>query len=93
MEIKHSLEGTKGVFFVQTDEQILAEMTYSKLNDRMIIIDHTDVSDQLRGQGVGKAMVYQAVAMARKENFKILPLCPFAKSVFQKEPEIQDVLK
>ena len=68
-------------------------MTYSKMNDQLFIIDHTEVSDTLRGQGVGKAMVMQAVEMAREQNTKILPLCPFAKSVFDRVAEIRDVLK
>jgi hypothetical protein len=68
-------------------------MTYSKAGDNMIIIDHTDVSDNLRGQGAGKQLVMKAVEYARSNNIKILPLCPFAKSVFDKTPEIGDVLK
>jgi predicted GNAT family acetyltransferase len=58
----------------------------------MIIIDHTDVSDALRGKGAGKQLVSAAVDYARKNNIKILPLCPFAKSVFEKVKEFQDVL-
>lgn len=92
-KIQHQLNGKKGAFFVEKEGERLAEMTYSQMNDQLIIIDHTEVSDVLRGQGVGKAMVMQAVEMARENNTKILPLCPFAKSVFQKVEEIQDVLK
>ena len=33
------------------------------------------------------------VEKARKEDFKILPLCPFAKSLFNKLDDIKDVLK
>ncbi|MEM1218900.1 MAG: GNAT family N-acetyltransferase [Bacteroidota bacterium] len=91
--IQHELNGKKGAFFVEKEGNRLAEMTYSKINDQLIIIDHTEVSDALRGQGVGRAMVQQSVEMARDQNIKILPLCPFAKSVFQKVEEIRDVLK
>jgi predicted GNAT family acetyltransferase len=34
----------------------------------------------------------EAVQYARENNLKILPLCPFAKSVFDKTEEIQDLL-
>ncbi|MBX2843328.1 MAG: N-acetyltransferase [Flammeovirgaceae bacterium] len=92
MEIIHEKEGQKGRFLIKPDLENLAKMTYSKAGTRMIIIDHTEVSDSLKGQGVGKKLVYEAVQWARKNNIKIIPLCPFAKSVFQKEKEIRDVL-
>jgi predicted GNAT family acetyltransferase len=93
MEIKIQLEesSTKGSFFVSEKNKRLAEMTFSKSVGR-IIIDHTDVSDALRGKNVGKQLVAAAVEYARKNNIKILPLCPFAKSVFNKVVEFQDVL-
>lgn len=57
-----------------------------------MIIDHTEVADALRGKNAGKQMVAAAVEHARKNNLKILPLCPFAKAVFNKTPDFQDVL-
>jgi len=67
-------------------------MTYSKAGDTKIIIDHTEVDDSLRGQGAGKTMVMEAVKFAREHEIKILPLCPFAKSVFDKNQDIRDVV-
>lgn len=92
MDIKHQDLENKGRFFIdeKTDKQ--AEMTYSKAGDTMIIIDHTEVSDALRGTGAGKELVLAAVEMARRENLKILPLCPFARSVFDKDVSLSDVL-
>jgi uncharacterized protein len=91
MEIKQIENGSKGSFVMEVNNEKLAEMTYSKAGDKIIIIDHTDVSDKLRGQGAGKQLVMKAVEYARKTNIKILPLCPFARSVFDKTPEIADV--
>ncbi len=67
-------------------------MTYSKAGADKIIIDHTEVSEELKGQGAGKKLVAAAVEKARKEGFKILPLCPFAKATIQKDASLQDVL-
>ena len=69
-----------------------AEMTYSRVSTKLIIIDHTGVPDALRGRGVGQAMVAHAVETARTEGFKILPLCPFAKAQIEKHAEWHDVL-
>lgn len=75
------------------DQDIEAgRITYTYAGETKIIIDHTDVSDEYRGQSIGKKIVLEIVDFARTNHIKILPLCPFAKSVFDKSPEIKDVL-
>ena len=80
------------MFFVEENGEKLARMTFSKAGDTLIIIDHTEVSDKLKGKNVGKQLVAAAVEHARKNNLKIIPLCPFTKSVIDKTPAYQDVL-
>lgn len=92
MEIQHSNNSRNGAFFVEQDGERLAEMTYVWSGEDKFIIDHTEVSEKLKGLGVGKQLVMAAVEYARKNNYKIMPLCPFAKSVFDRTPEISDVL-
>lgn len=70
-----------------------AEMTYSRAGEKLVIIDHTEVPDPLRGRRVGERMVRQAVHDARREGFAIIPLCPFAKAQIDRHPELQDVLR
>ena len=69
-----------------------AEMTYSRASPTLIIIDHTEVPDPLRGRGVGQALVERAVLDARREGFRIIALCPFAKAQFERHPAWRDVL-
>lgn len=92
MEIKSEHNDKGGRWYVEDGGKTLAEMTYLNSGDTRIIIDHTEVDEQLRGQGVGYKMVALAVEMAREKSIKILPLCPFAKSVFDKKTEFADVL-
>lgn len=70
-----------------------AQMTFSRAGEGMIIIDHTEVSDRLRGQGVGRKLLDRLVTFARENQLKVIPLCPFAKSVFDKDASIGDVLR
>ena len=92
MEIQHEDNGKKGVFFIEENKEIIAEMTYVWSGEDKIIIDHTEVSEKLGGKGIGKQLVHKAVEMAREKHIKILTLCPFAKRVFDKTEEYKDVL-
>ncbi len=76
MFVQQDDDQKKGALFVEQDGERLAEMTYSWAGDDKFIIDHTDVSDSLRGQGVGRHLLDAAVNFAREKNVKIIPLCP-----------------
>lgn len=92
MLIQHKQVGAKGLFFVQSEGNILAEMVYTMPSADKMIIEHTEVGDELRGQNAGYQLVNTAVEYARTHNLRIIPLCPFANSVFRKKPEFADVL-
>lgn len=84
---------TGGSAFVGEKATPLAEMTFSKAGQSMIIINRTSVDDSLRGQGVGRKLLNKIVTMTREKGLKIIPLCPYAKSVFDKDESIRDVLR
>ena len=90
-EIHREETETKGRYWTVVDGHE-AEMTYSRAGATQIIIDHTDVPDALRGQGVGLRLVERAVQDARAEARRIMPLCPFARAQFARHPKWHDVL-
>lgn len=92
MEIKQWDDGKKGGFFIGSENQKQAEMTYTWVGTSKLIIDHTEVGESLKGKGAGRKLVDEAVVFARNKSISIIPLCPFAKSVFDKTPEFRDVL-
>lgn len=92
MEIQMIEDGSKGRFAAMDNGTEAGHITYSKAGDTTLILDHTEVNDVCRGQGIGKIIVMHIVEVARKEGLRILPLCPFAKAVFERTEEIRDVL-
>ena len=83
---------TRGRYVVTIDGHE-AELTYSKLGDSgNVIADHTGVPEELGGRGVGSALVRHLVEDARTSGFRIMPLCPFVKAQYQKNPEWSDVM-
>jgi predicted GNAT family acetyltransferase len=91
-EVQVKINDKKGSFFIEIEGKQEAEMTFVFAGEDKIIIDHTGVNPGNDGKGLGKQMVAQAVTYARENNIKIIPLCPFAKKVFDKTPEFRDVL-
>ncbi len=93
MNVEQRTDGSKGTFYITEAGKKLAEMTYSLGGPALMIIDHTEVDDALKGKNAGYQMVQKAVDYARANNYKIFPLCPFANAVFKKkEAEFADVL-
>ncbi|WP_057911524.1 GNAT family N-acetyltransferase [Peribacillus muralis] len=78
-------------FFVEENGEKLAEITFFKSDIHEITVDHTVVSDKLRGQKVGSALLEKVVAFAREENLKIVPVCSFVLKQFEKQAKYLDV--
>ena len=92
MEVQHRYNEPKGAFYIEENGVQQAAMTYTMASKTMII-NHTEVDDSLRGKGAGVQMLVALVQYVREKGLKVIPLCPFAKSVFQKREDLRDVLK
>lgn len=92
-EIALEDKGSRGRYFLRAADGAEAEMIFTKVGEHEITIDHTEVPEAFRGQGVGAKLVARAVEDARAAGTKIVPLCPFAAAQFRRNPEWTDVLK
>ena len=91
-DVQLRINDNKGAFYIEVEGIQEALMTFVFAGEDKIIIDHTEVNPGNEGKGFGKKMVTKAVEFAREKGIKILSICPFAKSVFDKTPEFRDVL-
>ena len=93
VQVQHAELGLDGTFYIERDGERLAEQIYRKTKDgKTVIIVHTEVAESLRGEGIARKLTLATVAWARASGLKIVPVCPFAKAIFDRDPEIQDVL-
>jgi len=92
MEIQQINLETKGYFIATQVGQEAGRMSYSWAGSTKFIIDHTEVNPEFKGKGVGNKLLMAAVSFARTSNVKIIPLCPFAKSMVDRKEAIGDVL-
>jgi len=84
-------KGEKSFYVGDNEEEPLAKIGLVYNGDE-IIIDHTFVSEQLRGQNVGRQLLEKVVGFAREENKTIIPICPYAKAELNKNDQYLDVL-
>ena len=91
-EVQLKINEKNGFFYIDINGSHEAMMSFVFAGSDKIIIDHTEVKPGNEGKGFGKKMVVKALEYAREHQIKIIPLCPFAKRVFDKTPEFRDVL-
>jgi uncharacterized protein len=83
----------RGAFYLENGGVRVAALTFSAGPDgKIVMLDHTEVDSSLRGQGIAQKLVHAAVDWARERHIRLVPVCPFAKAVFAREPGLGDVL-
>lgn len=90
VEIK---KGNNKFYIGEASEEPIAEITFIPSGEDKITVDHTYVSEQLRGQGIGELLVKRIAEYARQENKKIIPACSFVKKVMVGNEEYKDVVE
>ncbi|QIK57611.1 N-acetyltransferase [Erysipelothrix sp. HDW6A] len=87
------LAGEKRFYVLNDNGDEIGEVTYQQAGENILIIDHTYVNPDYRGQGIAEDLVKHVVDLAREINKVIMPLCPFAAQEFKRKAEYSDVLK
>lgn len=90
--IELKLEGNgKGAFVIDGAGHRLAEMAIGIMGNNLTVY-HTEVSEQLKGQGVASQLLLTMVTYAREHNLKVIALCPYVSAQFRRHPEqYQDI--
>ncbi|CAL65402.1 GNAT family N-acetyltransferase [Christiangramia forsetii] len=91
MEIKHKESDNRGMFYIENEKGLIAELTYNKNENGVLTIDHTEVKREMENQGIGSRLIKESVEFARKHDLKIDPLCPFAEVQFDQHKSYEDV--
>lgn len=68
-----------------------AELTFTLRGPDLMSADHTGAPDALRGTGAAAALVDHLVAQARADGVRIIPLCPYVRARYMRNPDWADV--
>jgi predicted GNAT family acetyltransferase len=90
--VTRELEPARGRYVARlpgsADEAVL---TFQRVNPELVVADHTLTPVALRGRGIATVLVERLVADARREGFKIRPVCPFVAELFDRRPDWADL--
>lgn len=87
------LKNTPGRIFAEdANGDLLCEITFPS-KGRVAEIDHTFVSDALRGQGVAGQLMALAVQQIKDNGMKAAATCSYAVKWFENHPEEKELLE
>lgn len=79
-------EKKHGAFFAMDGDEQLGEMVIS-ISENKLTVYHTEVADKAEGKGIARLMLNEMVEYARKNNLKVVPLCPYVHAQFKRHPD------
>jgi predicted GNAT family acetyltransferase len=80
------------IYLNDDNNHMIAVVTFPKVNEGVVNLDHTFVDPSLRGQGVAGKLMEAAVAYFRSNDLKVKPTCSYAVKWFSEHSECEDVL-
>lgn len=89
MEIK---KGNNRFYIGESEQNDIARVTWTVGNGNLIVLTHTFVSPELRGQSIASKLMNKVVEFARSENLKIKPVCSYAVAKLTRTDEYADIL-
>jgi len=81
---------TAGRFEIERDGHV-AFLDYN-LGAGVLRLLHTEVPDQLQGQGIASELAKSALDWAREHSVKVDVICPFVDSYIKRHPEYADLI-
>jgi predicted GNAT family acetyltransferase len=61
-------------------------------SDGAVVFTHTEVPEELEGQGIGSRLIKGALDQVRQQGLKVVADCAFVRAYIDKHPEEQDLL-
>jgi uncharacterized protein len=67
-------------------------MSYERSADGVLELTHTVVAPEARGQGVGEALVREALGQIRASGERVIPSCPFVADYLKEHPDDEELV-
>ena len=80
------------IYLLDEDGNKVAYVSFHEIQEGVLEVDHTVVSESLRGQGIAEKLMINLYEMLKQKNKKVVLTCSYAVHYFNKHEEKQDVL-
>lgn len=80
-------------FVLRVDGERVGFLEYTLPDAGVMRIEYVEVAPELRGSGLGRQLVQQAVAFAGDGGLKVVPICSYARAVMQGDPVMSAAIK
>jgi uncharacterized protein len=77
-------------FEIKIDDDV-ARIEYHIMDDR-IFLTHTEVPEELSGQGMASMLAQKTLDKIDKMNLKVVPYCKFVTAYIRKNPQYRRLL-
>jgi hypothetical protein len=82
-------EKKHGRFYINENDEQIAEMQIG-ISGNDLTVYHTEVSPDHEGRGLAKKLLSAMVDYARKNQLKVIALCPYVFAQFKRHPQEYD---
>ena len=76
------------MFLLKKNNDQIGYLIYSK-EANILRIEKIYVTNDYRGKGLARVLLDEFILYVKNNNLKIIPICSYAKKVFNKEKELQ----
>ena len=91
IEVQYILSQENDGFYAVYNGKKVGEITYVRVGIDKLIIDYTGVDPEFRNQKIGLTLVRNVADMARSQHRHVITLCPFARAMFNRYSEFDDI--
>jgi predicted GNAT family acetyltransferase len=88
LEVKHNETARR----FEADLQGSTAVLVYKLVPGRMLIQHTEVPQELEGRGIAAKMTRVALEYARSQKLEVVPACSYTATFMAKHPEYNDLL-
>jgi len=85
-------KGNNRFYIGESEEQDVARITYYYEQEKVIVINHTFVSPELRGKSIAGKLLSEVVDFAKENDLLIIPKCSYAVAKMTRNDEYKDIL-
>lgn len=80
-------------FVLRIDGERVGFLEFTRPDTGVMRIEYVEVDPGLRGSGLGRQLVEKAVAFARENSLRVVPICSYARAVIQRDASLNASLR